>query len=93
MEKTIEQLEQELIDMKAMHASQWATWGSELCAADLEREEEKLEKEIADAKRLKTLREEAIERWRMLGLLDRIDENLITITVTARKFGIDEIKK
>ena len=52
-----------------------------------------LEKEIADAKRLKTLREEAIERWRMLGLLDGIDENLITITVTARKFGIDEIKK
>lgn len=50
MEKTIEQLEQELIDMKAMHASQWETWGSELCAADLYREEAKLENEIKNLK-------------------------------------------
>lgn len=48
--KTIAELEQELIDMKAMHALQWKTWGSELCAADLEREEKKLEFEIKKAK-------------------------------------------
>jgi hypothetical protein len=66
--KTIEQLEQELIDMKAMHASQWQTWGSELCAADLYREEEKLEKEI---KKLKT-----IKKWEDSGLLDDIDGNV-----------------
>lgn len=66
--KTIAELEQELIDMKAMHAAQWATWGSELCAADLEREEAK----IKTLKALKELKEETIEKWRKKGMLDGI---------------------
>ncbi len=63
MEKTIEQLEKELEDLKASHRSQWDTYGSELCAGDMIRQEEELEKKIL---RLKT-----IKRWKESGLLDK----------------------
>ncbi len=48
--KTIEQLEKELVDLKAYHKSAWDTYGSELCAGDMIRQEEELEKEIAKRK-------------------------------------------
>ena len=48
--KTIEQLEKELEDLKASHRSQWDTYGSELCAGDMIRQEEELEKQIRKAK-------------------------------------------
>jgi hypothetical protein len=50
--KTIEQFEKELEDLKASHRSQWDTYGSELCAGDMIRQEEKIEKEIAKLKEI-----------------------------------------
>jgi len=61
-EKTIEELEKELEELKASHRSIWDTYGSELCAGDMIRQEEKLEKEIL---KLKT-----IKRWEDSGLLN-----------------------
>ena len=61
-EKTIEELEKELEEMKASHRSLWDTYGSELCAGDMIRQEEKLEKEIL---KLKT-----IKKWEDSGLLE-----------------------
>lgn len=52
MEKTVEQLEKELTELKASHKSQWDTYGSELCAGDMIRQEEKLEKEISKLKEI-----------------------------------------
>ena len=49
--KTIEELEKELEKMKESHRSMWDTYGSELCAGDMIRQEEKLEKEILKLKR------------------------------------------
>ena len=48
--KTIEQLEKELEDLKTSHRSQWDTYGSELCAGDMIRQEEELEKKIRKMK-------------------------------------------
>ena len=48
--KTIEQLEKELEDLKTSHRSQWDTYGSELCAGDMIRQEEELEKQIRKLK-------------------------------------------
>ena len=50
MSKRLEILEKELKDMKASHSSQWDTYGSELCAGDMIRQEEELEKKIAKLK-------------------------------------------
>ena len=49
-EKTIEELEQELKKMKQIHMSLWETYGSELCSADMIRQEEKLEEKIKKLK-------------------------------------------
>ncbi len=54
--KTIEELEKELEKMKASHRSMWDTYGSELCAGEMIRNEEKLEKKIQELK----LKEEKI---------------------------------
>ena len=48
--KTIEQLEKELADLKEYHKSAWNTYGSEICAGDMIRQEEELEKEIDERK-------------------------------------------
>lgn len=44
--KTIEELENELKKLKESHRSMWDTYGGRLCAGDMIRQEEKLEKEI-----------------------------------------------
>ncbi len=46
MSKRLEILEQALADMKATHRSAWDVYGSELCAGDMIRQEEELEKKI-----------------------------------------------
>ena len=76
MKKTIEQLEKELEDLKTSHRSQWDTYGSELCAGDMIRQEEELEKKIANLKatniglkQLREIKEETKKRWEKLGLL------------------------
>ena len=48
--KTLKDLEKELENMKSYHGDIWNTYGSELCAGDMIRKEEKLEKEIAKLK-------------------------------------------
>ena len=62
MEKTIEELEKELEELKASNMASWEIYGSELCAGDMSGKERALEKEIL---KLKT-----IERWKEAGLLD-----------------------
>ncbi len=52
MEKTLSELEKDLEDLKRMNKSAWETYGSELCAGDMIRQENKLEEQI------KTLKEE-----------------------------------
>ena len=56
-EKTIEELEQELVELKEQHKSMWDTYGSELCAGDMIRKEEELENEIKITK-LNIIRDE-----------------------------------
>jgi len=48
--KTIEELEKELAEMKEYHRSASNTYGSELCAGDMIRQEEELEKQIRKLK-------------------------------------------
>lgn len=50
MEKTIKELEQELINLKELHKSIWNNYGSELCAGEMFNNERKLEKEIEELK-------------------------------------------
>lgn len=50
MSKKLEILEKALKDMKESHRSQWDTYGSELCAGDMIRQEEEIEKKIAKLK-------------------------------------------
>ena len=64
-EKTIEELERELSELRNLHVSQWDTYGSELCAGDMIRQEDELSKKIL---KLKT-----IKRWKEKGLLDEND--------------------
>lgn len=49
-EKTIEELEQQLINLKELNKSAWNTYGSELCAGEMLKNERKLEKEIEELK-------------------------------------------
>ena len=48
--KTIEELEKELKDLRKYHRSISETYGSELCAGDMIRQEEELEKKIRKLK-------------------------------------------
>ena len=50
MSKKLEILEKALEDMKASHRSMWETYGSELCAGSMIRDEEELEKKIEKLK-------------------------------------------
>ena len=47
----LKKLEKELEDLKKYHRDIWSTYGSELCAGDMFRQEDKLEEQI---KKLKT---------------------------------------
>ena len=46
MEKTIDQLNKELNDLRSEHKALWQQYGSELCAGDMIRKEERLERKI-----------------------------------------------
>lgn len=48
--KTLKKLEKELIDLKEKHKSMWDVYGSELCAAEMLAEEEKIERQIREIK-------------------------------------------
>lgn len=50
MDKRLELLEKALSDMKDSHRAGWEMYGSELCAGDMIRKEEELEKKIAKLK-------------------------------------------
>jgi hypothetical protein len=50
MSKRLEILERALEDMKRDHMSQWETYGSELCAGDMNGREEELQKKIKKLK-------------------------------------------
>ena len=67
-EKTLEQLEEELEQMKSFHRGAWDTYGGELCAGDVIAKETKLEEEIFKLKQ----REETIKRWKETGLMEGV---------------------
>lgn len=48
--KTVEQLEQELKELKESNKRSWDMWGSELCVESMLVEERKFEKEIEKIK-------------------------------------------
>jgi hypothetical protein len=89
-EKTIEQLEEELEQMKSFHRGAWDTYGGELCAADMIAKETKLEEEIFRLKQ----REETIKRWDKSGLLEGlksgIKENLAQLYESQQSYIINE---
>ena len=62
MEKTIEELEMELEELKKTHRSLWDIYGSELCAGDMIRQEDELSKKILKLK--------IIKKWEEAGLSD-----------------------
>jgi hypothetical protein len=88
-EKTIEQLEEELEQMKSFHRGAWDTYGSELCAGDMIAKETKLEEEIFKLKQ----REEIVKRWEKSGLLEGLTgsskENMIFSLETQQKIKED----
>lgn len=49
-EKTIEELENELSELKKLQESLWNTYGSELCAGEMLRKEKELEDKILKLK-------------------------------------------
>jgi len=61
MEKSIEELEKELQELKESNKASWDMYGSELCAGDMIGKERALEKEI--------LKQKTIARWKEQGLL------------------------
>lgn len=71
MEKTIEELEKELEELKASNMASWDMYGSELCAGDMIGRETALQKEIQRRKTLEILREK--------GLVDENDEPIPSI--------------
>lgn len=79
MKKTINELEQELVDLKESHKSMWNTYGSELCAGDMIRKQDELQRKIEKLK--------IIEAWREAGLLDENDNPIPAIP------DIDKIKE
>jgi len=50
MEKSIEELEQELREMEESHKAAWDTYGSELCAGDMSAKEQALRDKITELK-------------------------------------------
>ena len=50
MKNKLKNLEKELKELKRYNHDTWNTYGSELCAGDMIREEEKLEKKINNLK-------------------------------------------
>ena len=71
MEKSIEELEKELEELKESNKSSWDMYGSELCAGDMIGRETALQKKIEKLKVLTKLREE--------GLVDENDNPIPSI--------------
>ena len=70
--KTLQQLEKKLKELRDYHTSIWDIYGSELCAGDMIKQEEKLEKEIEKLK-LKELQEAEFKR----AVFDALNPNKI----------------
>ena len=75
-EKTIEELEQELEQMKSFHRSAWETYGSRLCAGDMLKQEDELLKKIQRSKELLKLREN--------GLIDEKNNLIPSVSLTGK---------
>ena len=71
MEKTIEELEKRLEELKASNKASWDMYGSELCAGDMIGKERAIQKEID---RLKVL-----EKWREAGIVDENDVPILSL--------------
>lgn len=83
--KTIEELEKELEDLKTSHRSQWDIYGSELCAGDMIRQEEELEKQI---RKLKTEKLTILKGYEPLEPSD----SPVVKTKTIEPIGIKQLR-
>jgi len=86
-EKTIEELEKELEEMKSFHMSSWETYGSRLCAGDMLKQEDELLKKIQRSKELLKLREN--------GLIDEKNNLIPSVSLTGKtgQSGIEYLRK
>ena len=83
MEKTIEELEKELEELKASNSALWDIYGSELCAGDMIGKEAAIQKEIDRLKELKVLREK--------GLVDENDKPIPAKPLQFLKLDDDQL--
>ena len=72
-DKTIEELEKELEELKASNKASWDMYGSELCAGDMSAKEDALQDEIDELVMKEALRDKTIEKWKKIGLLEGLD--------------------
>jgi hypothetical protein len=70
--KTVEELEQELQELKESNKRAWNMWGSELCTESMLAGERKLEEEISK-KKARALKRKTIKKWKEAGLLEGLD--------------------
>jgi len=71
MEKTIEELEQELQELKENNKAAWDMYGSELCSGEMCAKEDTLKKKIEKLKVLK--------KWRKANIVDENDKPIPAI--------------
>lgn len=58
MSEKLHKLEQKLANLKRSHQDSWDIYGGELCAGDMIRKEEELEKEIEELKKKENINPE-----------------------------------
>ena len=72
MSKRLEKLERALADMKASNRSIWDIYGSELCAGEMMKEEERLQKEIDKIKKEEKIQAQNKKEERLQKEIDKI---------------------
>jgi hypothetical protein len=88
--KTVEQLEQELKELKESNKAAWDTYGSELCVESMLAGERILEEEISKRKAI-ALKRKTIKKWSKAGLLEGLNLNTIyKINENQRSFILNK---
>jgi hypothetical protein len=73
MNKTLEELEKELEELRKSNYDSWMRYGSELCTGDMIEQEEKLEERINKLKeeeKFNNIPKEYVESWNIDGILE-----------------------
>jgi len=78
MEKTIKELEQELIDLRTSNMAAWEVYGSELSGGEMLMKEDALQDKIDERKRK---RDKIIKKWEESGLLNGLNGDFSDISL------------